>query len=200
MKQLLISISLDSFYQILHLDLVFLAHMSVFLSKLDLNLSLNTGKFLRLLLFNQNPDFFSIDIIFDLKVNFFLFSQVNDLFGPFVVVLEFLSVVLKILVYLVDVLQFKRVNHVEGRLLVVLHVLVPGFREQHILDLLILFDVDEFAMLSNFHVVLLSVCLIQAPSLEHFSVLVGHQIVVILFILSSGIVDQLKESDHSLIR
>ena len=94
MQQLLIPVSLDSFNQVLHLNLMFLSHKGIFFCKLKLDLTFHIRKFLGLLLFNQDPYFFSVKIIFHFKVDFFLLSILYDYLGPFVIVLEFLGVIL----------------------------------------------------------------------------------------------------------
>ena len=94
MQQLLIPVSLDSFNQVLHLNLMFLSHECIFFCKLKLDLTFHIRKFLGLLLFNQDPYFLSVKIIFHFKVNFFLLSVLYDYLGPFVIVLEFLGVIL----------------------------------------------------------------------------------------------------------
>ena len=106
MQQLLIPVSLDPFNEVLHLYQMFLSHERVFFGKLYLDLTFHTCKFLGLLLFNLNSYFFGVQIIFHFKEDFFLFSILYDFLGPFVTVLEFLGVKLKIFVYFMYVLVF----------------------------------------------------------------------------------------------
>ena len=127
MLHLLLSVPLNSTQK--RLELIFLLSFQnlFFFVELYLELGLHGDHFLFFKLSTDVLDLLCLDIVFDREVYLLLLSQVNDLFGPPMVVVEPLGLILQHLVVLTLVLVFHLFHELEGRRLVIGHVFVPSF-------------------------------------------------------------------------
>ena len=127
-------------------------------------------------------NFFCINVISDFEIYLFLFSQVNDLLGPSMFIIELFSDVLLHVRQFMRMLLFQLFYQVKSSWFVVTHVLVPSLWKLLILQALCIFNVYEFSLLSDSHIMLLSLLFILTPSVENFLKLICHHVVALDFV------------------
>lgn len=143
--------------------------------------------------------FFRVYIVFDRKVDLFLLAKLNDLLVPTMVVVELFSDVTTHFVNFSELFLFELFDQIECSFFIVGHVLVPGISKFVVLESLGVFNVHKFSLLSDSHVVMLSLLLITAPPVENSFELIGHHVVALGLIALSHLVHDFQESYDPLI-
>ena len=93
-----------------------------------------------------------------------------------------------------DLLCFQLLHEVVSGALVVLHVFVPGVGKLLILESLGIFYVYQLSLLSNPHIMVLSLLLIGAPTVKHLLEFICHHIIPSTFIPPSHFIHDPKST------
>ena len=200
MLNLLLAISLNSPEQSLQLILLLLPQDGLLLGQLDEQLLLHVIDLLLLKSLANELDLLSINVVLNREVNFLLFTKLNNLLVPAVIVVELFSDVLPHIVSLVGLLNLELLNEVKGRPFIVCHILIPSISELVVLEPLCVLDVHELSLLSDLHVVMLPLLLISAPPVENAFKLISHHVVSHGFIPLAHLIHDLEEGHDPLIR
>jgi hypothetical protein len=117
-----------------------------------------------------------------------------------VVVIELLGNILPHLINFLLLLQFQLLHQIKCCCFVILHVSVPSTSEFLVLQSLCIFNTNEFSLLSQFHIVQLSLLLITTPSVKYLFEFICHHIISIFFVSLSQLIHYTEKSNDSLIR
>ena len=139
-------------------------------------------------LFSQDSDAFSIFVIFNCWEYFLLLLKIGNLFGPSVIFIKLLGNWLQQLDKFLSLLFFELIYMHMSCLLVVGHEFIPILCKFKVLYLLGFFNGYKFTMLSNSHVVSLSVLFFSSPASEYIFQITSHQIVLISFVLFAHLI------------
>ena len=126
--------------------------------------------------------FLRIHVILNRKINSFLLPQFNDLLVPSMIVIKLFSNHFAHFFQLPKLADFQVFNQVESSCFIISHVSIPGFSKLSILYFLSLFNVYQLSLLSNSHIVTLSLLFVIAPPIKNFLKPIGHHVVTNMFI------------------
>ena len=182
MLYLFLAVSLYSTQKCLQLVLLFLTESSFFLSQFYLELNLHFINFFFLKTLTDKFYLFCIHVIFDSEINLLLFSQLDDLLVPSMIIVEFLSLEFVHVFNFLILFGFELFNEIEGSAFIVTHVFVPGIRKFLVLKTLCIFNINQLSLLCNSHVVMLSLLFILTPSIENFLELISHHVITMMLI------------------
>ena len=199
MLNLLFSVSLDPAQQWLQLIFLLTFLNIFFISKLYLECGLHLHHFLFFKLVTDVFYLFCFNIVFNRKINLLLLSQVNNLFTPSMIVIEFFGLKPQHLIIFTLMLLFHLFYEFKSCGFIIGHVFVPGFWKFTILDSLGIFDVYEFSLLGNSHIVLLTLLFILTPPIKNSPKLITHHIVACFLIFLPHRIHNLQKHHDSVI-
>ena len=141
-----------------------------------------------LLLFNHVAHSVCLVIVLHTKEDLLLLAHLDKILAIALFQQECLGDFLLMQYKLLLLFDFKLLNELKGRSLVVAHVLVPSVRELFELELLSTFDIHELLLLRQSHVLLLALLLgprkLLKPQLHHL----GSSVVAGSFCIDSKLV------------